>query len=92
MTIAEHYRVDIFWSEEDAMFVAVCPDLWEGKGVSALGDTREDALREFGVVMELLEEMEDEADVVEALEALEEMKASGEQPIPWVDIKAELGL
>ena len=90
--MTEHCGVNIFWSEEDEMFVAISPELGGPKGPSALGETREEALREYEVVLSMIQEIEDEEDLKEASAALAEMKASGEQPIPWVDIKAELGL
>lgn len=38
------YSADIAWSEEDAAWVAVCPEF---EGVSAIGDTLEEAAREL---------------------------------------------
>lgn len=40
----------------------------------------------------LLEELEDRLDYEAAEEALAEMRAKGEKPIPWEQVKAELGL
>ena len=40
----------------------------------------------------LIEKLEDEIDVREARKALAEMKRTGEKPIPWEQVKAELGL
>ncbi len=37
------YGFDIFWSEEDQGYIATCPDF---PGLSAFGDTEEDALQE----------------------------------------------
>ena len=39
-----------------------------------------------------LERMEDEIDAREANKALAEMKRKGLKPIPWEQVKAELGL
>jgi predicted RNase H-like HicB family nuclease len=38
-----HYHINIFWSEEDAGYVADIPDL---VACSAIGDTPEEALRQ----------------------------------------------
>ena len=40
----------------------------------------------------ILELAEDMADIRAAEAARAEMKATGEQPIPWADVKADLGL
>jgi predicted RNase H-like HicB family nuclease len=37
----EKYEIDIFWSDEDAVFVAIVPEL---EGCAAHGDTPESAL------------------------------------------------
>lgn len=60
---AHGYSVKVFWSQEDAGYVAVCPEL---QGISAFGESREDALRELDVAIDL---------------ALEVMQADG-TPIP----------
>ncbi|MDE2987793.1 MAG: type II toxin-antitoxin system HicB family antitoxin [Chloroflexota bacterium] len=44
------YQINIFWSEEDGMYVAAIPDL---PGCSALGDTYEEALNEAQIAMSL---------------------------------------
>ena len=44
------YQINLFWSNEDGMYVAAVPDL---PGCSALGDTYEDALREAQVAISL---------------------------------------
>ena len=44
------YQINIFWSNEDGMYVAAVPEL---PGCSALGDTYEEALREAQVAMAL---------------------------------------
>ncbi len=42
--------------------------------------------------LELLERLEDEADVRAIRKVRAEMKRTGEKPIPWQEVKAELGL
>ena len=44
------YQINIFWSDEDGMYVAAVPAL---PGCSALGDTYDEALREVQVAMAL---------------------------------------
>lgn len=44
------YGFAVRWSDEDAAYVATCPEF---AGVSAFGDTAEEALREIRVAMEL---------------------------------------
>lgn len=44
------YSFRVIWSEEDQSFVATCPEF---EGVSAFGDTAEDALREAQVALRL---------------------------------------
>lgn len=44
------YQINIFWSDEDGMYVAAVPDL---PGCSALGDTYEEALQEAQVAISL---------------------------------------
>ena len=44
------YQINIFWSDEDGMYVATVPDL---HGCSALGDTYDEALQEVQVAMAL---------------------------------------
>jgi len=58
------YSFKVFWSDEDGGYVAICPEL---PGVSALGDTESEALREAKVAMELYVE-----DMLESGEALPE--------------------
>ncbi len=41
---------------------------------------------------DILELAQDMADIRAAEAAREEMKATGEQPIPWAEVKADLGL
>lgn len=46
-------NIKVFYSEEDECFVAICDrEGWEY--VSALGETEEEAVREFSVVMGLI--------------------------------------
>ncbi len=44
-----HYHINIFWSDEDAGFIADVPDL---DACSAFGDTPEEALAELRKAME----------------------------------------
>jgi predicted RNase H-like HicB family nuclease len=44
----QHYAINVFWSEEDGVWVANVPDL---KFCSAFGDTPEQAVAEVGVAM-----------------------------------------
>lgn len=44
------YHINLFWSEEDAQWIADIPDL---KGCSASGDTPEEAAREIQIAKEL---------------------------------------
>lgn len=45
------YTIQIFWSEEDEAFVAVCGEF---PGLSAFGETREDALQEAQIALDLM--------------------------------------
>ncbi|MGC2235038.1 MAG: type II toxin-antitoxin system HicB family antitoxin [Pyrinomonadaceae bacterium] len=45
------YTLQIFWSEEDEAFVAICNEF---PGLSAFGETREDALREAQTALDLM--------------------------------------
>ena len=45
-----HYAIEIFYSEEDAGFIAVAPDL---PGCSAFGETEESALKEIKIAITL---------------------------------------
>ena len=45
----KNYHINLFWSDEDACWVADIPDL---KYCSAFGDTAEAAVREIGVAKE----------------------------------------
>ncbi len=44
------YHINIFWSEEDQVYVANVPDL---EGCSAYGDTPEEALAELKIAKQL---------------------------------------
>jgi len=44
------HRYAVRWSDEDAAFIAVCPDF---PGLSAFGDTPADAVAELDVAVEL---------------------------------------
>lgn len=44
------YHINVFWSEEDAQWIADIPDL---KGCSASGDTPEEAVREVQIAKKL---------------------------------------
>lgn len=47
----DKYTVQIFWSAEDEAFVAVCQEF---PGLSAFGETREEALREAQIALDLM--------------------------------------
>ncbi len=54
----EHYGFDVFWSEEDGGYIATCPDF---PGLSAFGETEEEALSEGKAALRLfLESMQSE--------------------------------
>lgn len=44
------YHINVFWSDEDAQWIADIPDL---KGCSASGDTPEEAVREVQIAKQL---------------------------------------
>lgn len=50
MATADRYSTHVFYDEESAGFVAVSPEV---PGVSAVGPTREQALAEFAVVLDM---------------------------------------
>ncbi|MCG8469513.1 MAG: toxin-antitoxin system HicB family antitoxin [Gemmatimonadetes bacterium] len=52
MMLDAKYPVEVFWVEEDGAYFAISPAL--GNGVSAYGDTPEEAITEFGVVLDLV--------------------------------------
>ena len=43
------YLIEVFWSEEDAGYIAIAPDL---PGCSAFGETPIEAIQEMGDAME----------------------------------------
>jgi predicted RNase H-like HicB family nuclease len=45
------YAIHIFWSQEDEAFIAVCQEF---PGLSAFGETREEALREAQNALDLM--------------------------------------
>ncbi len=45
------YAIHIFWSDEDEGFIAVCDEF---PGLSAFGETREDALRESQIAIDAM--------------------------------------
>ena len=45
------YAIQIFWSDEDDSFVAACREF---PGLSAVGETREEALREAQIALDLM--------------------------------------
>jgi predicted RNase H-like HicB family nuclease len=47
----DKYALQIFWSDEDASFIAVCQEF---PGLSAFGETREEALREAQIALDLM--------------------------------------
>ena len=46
----DRYGYSVFWSADDSAFVAICPEF---PGLSAFGATREAALAELEVALEL---------------------------------------
>ncbi len=48
--LKDHYTVEVFWSDEDKGFIAFVHEL---EGCSAVGETRETALREVETAIEL---------------------------------------
>ncbi len=49
--MTDKYTVQIFWREEDQAYIAVCQDF---PGLSAFGETREEALEEAEIALELM--------------------------------------
>ena len=45
------YAIHIFWSEEDEGFVAICDEF---SGLSAFGETREEALNEAQIALDAM--------------------------------------
>jgi len=59
---AHDYSIKVFWSEEDEGYITVCPEL---EGISAFGESREDALRELDVAIDLvLEDLRDRGEPI----------------------------
>ncbi|MDQ3132656.1 MAG: type II toxin-antitoxin system HicB family antitoxin [Acidobacteriota bacterium] len=48
------YTIQIFWSVEDEAFIAVCQEF---SGLSAFGETREEALKEAQTALDLMIEI-----------------------------------
>lgn len=49
--MSNKYAIQIFWSDEDEGFIALCREF---PGLSAFGETREEALREAQIVLDLM--------------------------------------
>jgi predicted RNase H-like HicB family nuclease len=49
--MTDKYTIQIFWREEDEAYIAVCQDF---PGLSAFGKTREEALEEAEIALELM--------------------------------------
>lgn len=47
----DRYTIQIFWSAEDEAFVAVCQEF---PGLSAIGESREEALQEAQIALDLM--------------------------------------
>ena len=47
----DKYTIQIFWSAEDEAFVAICQEF---PGLSAFGETREEALSEAQIALHLM--------------------------------------
>ena len=45
------YALQIFWSDEDEGFIAICDEF---PGLSAFGETRENALKEAQIALSLM--------------------------------------
>ncbi len=45
------YALQIFWSEEDGGYITICQEF---PGLSAFGETREEALREAQIALDLM--------------------------------------
>jgi predicted RNase H-like HicB family nuclease len=50
ITGSHNYSFNVFWSEEDASYIAVCPEF---SGLSAFGETAEQALAEMEIALDL---------------------------------------
>ncbi len=49
--MSNRYAIQIFWSEEDESFIAICQEF---PGLSAFGETREEALHEAQIALDLM--------------------------------------
>ncbi len=49
--MTDKYTIQIFWSEEDKAYVAICQDF---PGLSAFGEHREEALKEAQIALALM--------------------------------------
>jgi len=49
--MSNRYAIQIFWSEEDESFIAICQEF---PGLSAFGETREEALYEAQIALDLM--------------------------------------
>lgn len=58
--MSNRYAIQIFWSEEDEAFIAVCREF---PGLSAFGETREEALHEAQIALDLMIETYREKDI-----------------------------
>jgi len=52
------YGFDVFWSDEDEGYIATCPDF---PGLSAFGETMEEAVKEAGDALALFVESFEES-------------------------------
>lgn len=50
-----NYSYNVFWSDEDEGYIALVADVEELSGVSAFGDTAEEALHELGIALKGVE-------------------------------------
>ena len=50
MVNSPKYRIEVFWSEDDEEFIAIAPEL---KGCSAGGLSREEAVNELEIAIDL---------------------------------------
>lgn len=58
----DKYSINVIWSEQDESFMATCPEF---PGLSAFGDTREEAIREAQVALQLfIEDYQDDGETL----------------------------
>ncbi len=87
-----HYSIKVSWSDQDAMFVAVCPALGD---VSALGETAQRAVAELEQAIELaLETYESEGWPIPEPDSMEEYSGQFRLRLPrslhaWLAHEAE---